>query len=136
MGRIIKFRGKRADGSAWVYGDLLQENSGRKVIMTNLSTWGDNPDDIEPYGENIIVNPDTVGQFTGLCDADGKEIYEGDIVKNESAGFFGVIKFKDSAFIIDINKIKGTLFACLQTDSFEVMGNMHDNPELLNGGIK
>ena len=40
----IKFRGKRESNGDWIYGCLRQENSGRKVIMTNLSTWGDNPE--------------------------------------------------------------------------------------------
>lgn len=127
MSRTIKFRGKRLDNGLWAYGDLCQENSGRRVIMTNLSSWSDNADDIDPYGENINVSPETVGQFTGLHDKNGKEIYEGDVVRNESAGFCGVIKFKDSAFIIDIDKIKGTLFACLQTGSLEIIGNIYDN---------
>ena len=90
---------------------------------------------VELYMNEVSpVDPATVGQFTGCHDCDGNEIFEGDIVKNESAGFCGVIKFKDSASIIDIDKIKGTLFACLQTGSLEIIGNIHDNPELLKGG--
>lgn len=128
MGRIIKFRGKRADGSAWVYGDLLQENSGRKVIMTNLNTWGDNPDDIEPYGENIIVNPDTVGQFTGLCDADGKEIYEGDIFQVKAYEPKYEVCFANGVFEYRQIGSSNRPFPLrrINFDSY-VIGNIHDN---------
>lgn len=118
--REIKFRAKNTDTKEWVYGYLADETYINNINTIDLSS--------------IEVDSDTVGQFTGLKDKNGKEIYEGDIVKNESAGFCGVIKFKDSAFIIDIDKIKGTLFACLQTGSLEIIGNIHDNPELLKGG--
>ena len=132
MNREIKFRGIAEFGDLsgkWVYGSLVYDYDNETFI--SVSGYGHTG---SAFSGCYKVLPETVGQFTGLKDKNGMEIYEGDIVKNESAGFFGVIKFKDSAFIIDIDKIKGTLFACLQTDSFEVMGNMHDNPELLNGG--
>lgn len=128
MKRVINFRGKRPNSGNWVYGSLLVWPDGDTYI-TELESR-----EFCLTMQNRDVDPATVGQFTGLYDADGCEIYEGDIVKNESAGFFGVIKFKDSAFIIDIDKIKGPLFACLQTGSLEVVGNIHDNPELLKGG--
>ena len=49
--RTIKFRGKRLYGSGWVYGDLIHENNGKVAIKTNLNTWGENDDTIEPFGE-------------------------------------------------------------------------------------
>lgn len=128
--KVIKFRGKCLHSDEWCFGSLVDyedeemEIQGFDVFREGFDKWNE-----------ISVDPDTVGQFTGMYDCNGKEIYEGDIVKNESAGFFGVIKFEDSAFIIDIDKIKGTLFACLQTGSLEVIGNIHDNPELLKGCI-
>lgn len=138
--REIKFRGKRESNGEWVYGDLRQENSGRKVIMTNLSTWGDNPDDVEPYGEYITVDPNTVGQFTGLLDKNGREIYEGDILllgSNKTpykyeVGWNNVI----SSFCIRLlyEKRFGVkpLGEWLFTEPMNVIGNIHDNPELLN----
>ena len=128
MKREIKFRGKRADGNSWVYGDLRQENSGNKVIMTNLSTWGDNDDNVDPYGEDVIVNPDTIGQYTGLQDKNGKEIFEGDIIRNESCK--GVVVYKNGAICLELGKSCGYVWLfCL--DSLLDIGNIYDNPELL-----
>lgn len=132
MKREIKFRGKRADGSSWVYGGLRQENSGNKVIMTNLSTWGDNDDNVDPYGEDVIVNPDTIGQYTGLQDKNGKEIFEGDIIRNESCK--GVVVYKNGAFCLELGKSCGYVWLfCL--DSLLDIGNIYDNPELLEDNL-
>lgn len=132
MKREIKFRGKRADGISWVYGDLRQENSGNKVIMTNLSTWGDNGDNIDPYGEDVTINPDTIGQYTGLQDKNGKEIFEGDIIRNESCK--GVVVYKNGAFCLELGKSCGYVWLfCL--DSLLDIGNIYDNPELLEDNL-
>lgn len=132
MKREIKFRGKRADGSSWVYGDLRQENSGNNVIMTNLSTWRDNGDNVDPYGEDVIINSDTIGQYTGLQDKNGKEIFEGDIIRNESCK--GVVVYKNGAFCLELGKSCGYVWLfCL--DSLLDIGNIYDNPELLEDNL-
>lgn len=153
MTREIKFRGKTLSGG-FVYGDLLHytnPHEGDKVnngciIVTEYKSDKDN--------SFKIVDPETVGQFTGLLDKDGKEIYEGDIVRNKEVGgygfeYIGVVRYyeEDCRFGIDLtatNKFtKRKLFTigecsfndghCTITyyNEYEVLGNIHENHELL-----
>ncbi len=126
--RKIKFRGKRLTDGKWIYGDFFR-NRGLSFIAADgivenpLASWHD-----------YNVDPETVGQFTGLCDADGKEIYEGDIIGGSNGSINGYhwpftrqIKWDDATCGFNTPKW-GYMDS---THYYEILGNIHDNPELM-----
>lgn len=141
--RTIKFRGKYYHGE-WLYGFLQKYskkfNSRLCVCATSVTSWKD--------ALIYQVLEETVGQFTGLYDKNGKEIYEGDILvwgENDCKSQPMIVVFKHGSFgytyIEDwFHSFAGNTnftFNPLNTDvRFEIVGNIHDNPELLKGGTK
>lgn len=138
--RTIKFRAKRLDNGEWVYGDYHHRVGGVHCII-------DMQPDFQGKVEYVVIQvaPDTIGQFTGLLDKNGKEIYEGDIVKwiltMPRIGVYGGYEEYDTEEIGEIKWDAGALqlgeycaagFAYESEDYAEVLGNIHDNPELLN----
>ncbi len=137
MNRTIKFRGKDLATGKWVYGDLLRPiTSCRIVNYTEVEEDGVKRADYHYYD----VNPDTIGQFTGLLDSRGIEIYEDDIVRITS--LTGVMTWNPFAtcFYIDtegkmpsINTMNTPLGEMWKSHWQEliIVGNATDNPELL-----
>ena len=146
--REILFRGKRVDNGEWEYGDLLHKhynfNTKADIVIHN---------NVMKYK----VIPETVGQFTGLTDRNGKKIFDGDLLNgfqypflnaNAHNYFAEVVWFENSpAFGLYTHKhplsaVRGISEGnCYYMDDFdssqwEVIGNIHDNPELLKGGVE
>lgn len=116
--REIIFRGKRVDSGEWVEGWLLKYEYNKMYIHKYYSV-----------NENIWrqheVYPETIGQFTGLTDRNGNKIFEDDVIRVDYESQYKVL-YKVGGFFISE---KVMLAAC--NDISEVIGNIHDNPELI-----
>lgn len=141
MNREILFRGQhrrkgekvKLDGtpveSKWIYGGICQFNEDRSIIYQT-----------EPEFQKYSVYTDTVGQYTGLKDKNGRKIFEGDIVRlfnrnGQEIMSYVVEWYSDcSMFVldcIDFDMEFDTDFTVFYGDEFEIVGNIHDNPELV-----
>ena len=126
--REIKFRGKRLDNGKWITGDLSHGKNG-KVYICNIA---------KVFKSYIEVDPDTIGQYTGLYDKNGKEIYEGDIILYGGSiqhevvfrhGAFGYLLY-GGEFISYAGNTNFTFNPLNRSKEHEVIGNIYDNPEL------
>ena len=118
--REILFRGKRVDNGDWTYGYLFVCWD-RCYILWGMS--GDNP-----IKEEVV--PETVGQYTGLTDKNGKKIFEGDILSDGDDTY--KVVFDEGVFRIENSHYTTGVYVAIHIDKIdEVIGNIHDNPELL-----
>lgn len=132
--REILFRGKRTDNGEWIYGnycyaEFIDKRGYEDLIIEQPAN-----------GETRRVIPETVGQYTGLTDKNGKKIFEGDIVAGaliwQEKRKNGLVAFKDGSF--GLMWYRGGVeqfnaFTSMCNVEYEVIGNIHDNPDLLKG---
>lgn len=132
MDREIKFRGKRSINNEWVYGNYILIAGRQETFISESYSC--------TSSHAFEVMPESVGQFTGLYDKNGKEIYEGDILRfyfnsdeyivyvgfNSEVGAW-CVAFKGSGYVgtTPLGKM------LCEYDGMEVIGNIHDNPELI-----
>lgn len=162
--REIKFRGKRIDNGEWVYGFYSFQTEGgwdidsstkQHLICTGENEQYYNGDSCAVFyaPKAFIIDPDTVGQFTGLLDKNGAEIYEGDILDvwlfitefDEAEGqyeaeknFKAEIRFDELGLCFDVDNKTYSFYLANEvgmnmdfSESLKVIGNIYDNPELL-----
>lgn len=126
MNREIKFRGKLIDDSEWVYGNLVQWKDGDCSIYVECEN--------AVFQDEYTVHPDTVGQYTGAKDMNGKEIWEGDILMmSKSKEDLGIVKWFEDRPVFIIRRLHSLEWFYL-CDGHKVIGNRWDNPELLEDG--
>ena len=127
--REILFRGKITDNGEWVEGYYCLIPAG----------YGISEEDIHEIttincNHSWEVDPATVGQYTGLTDKNCKKIFEGDIVdiltENEE---LGLVVYEDGGFLVEADGFCVDFHANINGTDLEVIGNIHDNPELLKG---
>ena len=155
--REILFRGKRKDNGEWVYGyytelpvgslsatifsnddEIVCEDTADYIIKVFAKQHSNYSNSIPLQViecETYEVIPDTIGQFTGMCDKNGERIFEGDILKyldsDVEVNYFSIV-YQDSAFLVeDCGIIEPELLTSYECLELELAGNIFDNSELL-----
>ena len=133
MNREILFKAKRKDNGEWVEGYYVYCRKRHYILpVLNKAIGFDERED-----EWVEVDPDTICQYTGLTDKNGEKIWENDILRRD--GYWDMrIEFENGAFMVRnadkiqyINRVTYTSISTFDIKEYEVIGNIFDNPELL-----
>lgn len=155
--RDIEFRGKRTDNGEWVEGyyahlhkttycvkedcDAHPENELHRMIFEREQDWG-----LPNYHLQVDVDPETVGQYTGLKDKNGTKIFDGDIVlvpyidlifkctwDDTSLSERAIVRYVDGMFYVEYIESGDKFTLSVMKGHMKIVGNIYDNPELLGG---
>lgn len=153
--REILFRGKCTDTGRWYEGqyihlhkttycvkedyDRYPDNDIHQIVFEHMTDWG-----LPNQYFRADVIPETVGQYTGLTDKNGKKIFEGDVVRyterrlgGEDVSVANIVEFIEGAFAVHhyfLNHwLRDVAGGSARLSNIEVIGNIHDHPELLEG---
>ncbi len=136
--REIRFRGKRIDNGKWVYGGLIVEHVEDKIFTyialeyakVVLFLINEDKGEIEPIYQ---IDPETIGQYTGLKDKNGREIYEGDIVRFQTWKGYNdvgeVVWAENNGFYIKGTRDEDIFWHPDNVKDLEIVSNIHDNPD-------
>lgn len=138
MQRIIKFRGQRIDNKEWISGFVIK-GLGDTIHIMEECTYGEHLDCGDAYGRFYKVFPETIGQFTGIADNNKTDIFESDIMKwdSEDGEVTAIVIYKECDE--ENLHLSGFEFKIINVEEynhdnpieFTVIGNIHQNPELL-----
>ena len=153
MNREILFRGKRLQGESWVEGYFYKSDINKRERESGKATLIFTPDCdtfiyIPEAHNSVMVIAETIGQYTGLTDKNGTKIFEGDIIVAKHPGEknavpclvgYGVYKDEDSFddcrylgfYLKALGKCCSILTPLSDRIKYEVVGNVYDNPELM-----
>lgn len=138
--REILFRGKTEDGY-WVEGNLIKNEDASFIAKTEAYSFIDYCMDCNvPFDcDNMHqVIPETVGQYTGFADKNGKKIFEGDILSvYNSKAFLFVVEWNGNQYVLKCttNGVSDNILNVIESpEDVEVVGNIYDNPEPINDG--
>ena len=128
MKREILYRGARMEDGKFVYGSLV-------FVKENDKSENELPHIVISYGPDTFdwfeVEPETVGQYTGIDDREGEKIFEGDIFKIGAENNIYTVRFDYGCFLAYEDDVQVGILAELATMFIKKIGNIHDNKELL-----
>lgn len=133
-------KAKRKDNGGWIYGDLIIDQYGKYYIHPNVNAFSVNEYNLAKCIQMIEVIPETIGQCTGLKDKNGKLIFEGDIIRTKEYGRviahytvsdYDIFRITYVPAMFRIENIHRAFNLVGNSADYEVIGNIHDNPELL-----
>ena len=138
--REILFRGKHIDNGEWAYGSLIEQNNPKYHTYIVRSFLAEiDKENIDVTNLDIVeVDPNTVGQYTGLKDKNDKKVFERDIIdfsdRSDGDGY-GVVRYdaEDTKYEFVYDDFCEDLGQRYWPEDVEVVGNIYDNPELFNG---